>query len=79
MPLNGRYLLLIPIGRLFKKVLSISGDEPYETLRLSCESSLDPDVSIYKEYHALIVRHAKEKCSGEANCKHCHVETPNSI
>lgn len=65
--------------RLFKKVLSISGDEPYETLRLSCESSLDPDVSIYKEYHALIVRHAKEKCSGEANCKHCHVEAPNSI
>jgi len=62
--------------RLFKKVLSISGDEPYETLRLWCESSLDTDVSLFKEYHALIVRQAKEKCSGETNCKHCCVEAP---
>jgi endonuclease-3 related protein len=62
--------------RLFKKVLSISGDEPYETLRLCCESSLNQDVSLFNEYHALIVRHAKEKCSGEANCKHCCVEAP---
>ncbi len=59
---------------LFKKVLSISGDEPYETLRLLCESSLEPDVPIFKEYHALIVRHAKERCSGVVNCKHCYVE-----
>ena len=62
--------------RLLKKVLPISGDEPYETLRLSCESSLDPDVALFNEYHALIVRHAKEKCSGETSCKHCCVEAP---
>jgi len=63
--------------RLFKKVLSISGDEPYETLRLMCESSLNPEVPLFNEYHALIVRHAKERCSGEVSCKHCYVETPN--
>ena len=60
--------------RLFKKALSISGDEPYETLRSLCESSLDSDVSLFKEYHALIVRHAKEKCSGDTSCNHCYIE-----
>jgi len=54
--------------------LSISGDEPYETLRSLCESSLDSDVSLFKEYHALIVRHAKEKCSGDTSCNHCYIE-----
>ncbi len=64
--------------RLFKKLLSISGDEPYETLRRWCESSLEQDVSLFKEYHALIIRHAKQKCSGEKSCKHCGVEAPIS-
>jgi endonuclease III related protein len=62
--------------RLLSKVGLVCGDEPYETLRQYYESSLEPDVAYYKEYHALIVRHAKEKCSSENDCLHCTVEEP---
>lgn len=62
--------------RLLKKMQLIDGDESYETLRQSCESALVPDVALFKEYHALIVRHAKEKCSAEPMCVHCSVEMP---
>ncbi len=65
--------------RLLKKLQLISGDESYETLRLYYESSLGPDVVLFKEYHALIVRHAKEKCSAERTCLHCTVEAPLAI
>jgi endonuclease III related protein len=61
--------------RLFKKLQLISGDEPYEALRQAFESSLNQDVSLFQEYHALIVRHAKEECRGETICTHCRVET----
>lgn len=62
--------------RLLKTFNLITGDEPYETLRQYFELSLDSDVVLFKEYHALIVRHAKEKCSTENICLHCRVETP---
>ena len=62
--------------RLLKAFNLINKDEPYETLRQFFETSLKPDVSLFKEYHALIVRHAKEKCTQEKNCLHCSVESP---
>lgn len=63
--------------RLLKKLQLISGEESYEALRQYYESSLEPDVALFKEYHALIVRHAKEKCSAaESACLHCAVEAP---
>lgn len=62
--------------RLLSKLGLISGEEPYETLRKYFESSIKADTTYYNEYHALIVRHAKEKCSGEEDCLHCLVETP---
>jgi endonuclease-3 related protein len=62
--------------RLLKTLKLIDGDEPYETLRQLFESSLVSDVSLFKEYHALIVRHAKEKCTHENSCLHCKVESP---
>ena len=65
--------------RLFKTLNLISGDEPYEALRQYFESSLTPDITLFKEYHALIVRHAKEKCTFEKNCLHCRVESPLQI
>ncbi|GJM06091.1 MAG: endonuclease III [marine bacterium B5-7] len=61
--------------RLLNSLQIITGDETYEDLRQLFESSLDQEVALFKEYHALIVRHAKEKCTGEKNCKHCYVET----
>ena len=65
--------------RLFKTLNLISGDEPYEALRHFFESSLTPDVTLFKEYHALIVRHAKEKCTSENSCLHCRVESSLSV
>lgn len=61
--------------RLLIKSQLITGDESYETLRQMFESALDQEVPLFKEYHALIVRHAKEKCSHTTDCCHCLVET----
>lgn len=62
--------------RLLKKPGLIEGGEDYETLRRMFESCLAPDHRLYNEYHALIVRHAKEKCTGDDRCRHCAVEAP---
>ncbi|OGT35706.1 MAG: endonuclease [Gammaproteobacteria bacterium RBG_16_51_14] len=62
--------------RLFTRLGLIGGDEDYETLRGAFESALDRDVPLYNEYHALIVRHAKEKCAWHQDCHHCRVEAP---
>jgi len=62
--------------RLFSKLNVINGDEKYETLREWFEKTLTPNVPLYNEYHALIVRHAKEKCLKNNSCRHCKVEIP---
>lgn len=60
--------------RLLLRLELIDGDEKYETLRAAIESALPPDPILFSEYHALIVRHAKEKCSDQRGCRHCGVE-----
>jgi endonuclease-3 related protein len=60
--------------RLFTKLCLIQGSEPYEDLRQSFEAELEADVSLFKQYHALIVRHAREICQQAADCRHCEVE-----
>ena len=60
--------------RLFAKLGLIEGNEPYEVLRQIIEAELEPDVSLFNQYHALIVRHAKEKCLKTSGCGHCLVE-----
>jgi endonuclease-3 related protein len=60
--------------RLLGRLGWAGGDEDYETMRAMVESALPADVELFKEYHALIVRHGKERCSGEAGCYHCLVE-----
>ena len=62
--------------RLFSRLKLINGDEPYDALRLGIEAALDPDPPMFNEYHALIVRHAKETCTERQNCRHCRVEKP---
>lgn len=63
--------------RLFARLGLITGTEPYETLRGYFEAALPADVPLYNEYHALIVRHAKEQCTDDSSqCRHCRVETP---
>lgn len=60
--------------RLLKALAIARGDEDYEDLRGAFEAALDPEPALYNEYHALIVRHAKEKCACPARCRRCSVE-----
>ncbi len=60
--------------RLFTSLCLIHGSEPYEDLRQNFEAELEPDISLFNQYHALIVRHAKEKCQLTADCRHCDVD-----
>ncbi len=70
--------------RLLRRLDLITGDEDYELLRGAFESALGADSTLFSEYHALIVRHAKQKCTLVENsradtCRHCYVETGESI
>jgi endonuclease-3 related protein len=57
--------------RIFSRLGSITGTEDYEALRKSFEVALGEDTSFYNEYHALIVRHAKDACRKKPLCQGC--------
>ncbi|MDX2457810.1 MAG: endonuclease III domain-containing protein [Gammaproteobacteria bacterium] len=61
--------------RLFSRLGTIAGDEAYEELRLAVEDDLGPDVELYNEFHALIVRHAKMVCRAHPRCGDCQLRT----
>lgn len=57
--------------RLFSRLGLVQGDEAYDDMRLAIETCLDADVELFNEYHALIVRHAKEYCRVKPRCEEC--------
>lgn len=57
--------------RLLQRLALASGAEGYEDLRLVFERQLGPDVVLFKEYHALIVMHAKALCRKVPRCAQC--------
>jgi endonuclease-3 related protein len=57
--------------RLCARLGLIRGDESYEALRHGFESALGEDTPLFNEYHALIVRHAKEICRKRPVCERC--------
>ena len=57
--------------RLFSRLGLVVGDEDYETLRRWFEEGLPADQQLFNEYHALIVRHAKETCRKSPRCVEC--------
>jgi endonuclease-3 related protein len=57
--------------RLFSRLGNVNGNEDYEELRRMFEKKIGPDVPKYNEYHALIVRHAKEICRTVPRCNDC--------
>ncbi len=57
--------------RIFYRLGLAQGSESYEALRQGFESALGPDVDLFNEYHALIVRHAKEACGKKPDCGAC--------
>ncbi len=63
--------------RLLQALQLINGDESYQTLSRLFTENLPPDYRLFNEYHALIVQHAKQRCSATRMCTHCLVEAPD--
>ncbi|MBK8637774.1 MAG: endonuclease [Chromatiaceae bacterium] len=57
--------------RLLSRLGELDGNEGYETIRQGMETALGPDVALFNEYHALIVRHGKEVCRTRPRCGVC--------
>jgi len=57
--------------RLLQRFHLAGGDEPYESLRAGFERALPADTTLFKEYHALIVQHAKLSCGSRPRCDGC--------
>lgn len=57
--------------RIFARLGLIKGDEGYETLRHLFENKLKPNVLLFNEYHALIVKHGKDTCRKRPLCDRC--------
>ncbi|KRT56058.1 endonuclease III domain-containing protein [endosymbiont of Ridgeia piscesae] len=57
--------------RIFSRLGMVPAHSAYEALRLAFERALGPDPELFNEYHALIVRHAKEACRKQPDCTVC--------
>lgn len=57
--------------RLFERLGLIEAKLGYEKIRHRFESALAADAALFKEYHALIVRHAKHHCRKRPRCEDC--------
>jgi len=57
--------------RLVARLGWVTGNESYEDLRRGFEDALQADVSMYNEYHALIVAHGKAHCRIKPRCENC--------
>jgi len=57
--------------RLFARLGLVNGKQDYEQMRATFERLLKPDVDMFNEYHALIVRHAKNVCRTRPTCETC--------
>jgi endonuclease III related protein len=60
--------------RLLQRLQMIVGNERYEDLRSLCEAHLPKQVDLYKQFHALIVLHAKQHCyKNKPACGECRL------
>ena len=60
--------------RLFSRLGLIGGSEDYESLRQAIEHGLRREAErtvLFNEYHALIVKHAKDYCQSKPRCEAC--------
>jgi endonuclease-3 related protein len=62
--------------RIFERLGILAGAEGYETIRHGFEGALGPDVPLFNEYHALIVRHGKDVCRSRPRCADCCLRPP---
>jgi len=57
--------------RLFTRIGCADGQAGYDELRIEVEQSLHNNVKDMNEFHALIVRHAKDNCKVKPVCNSC--------
>jgi len=57
--------------RLFGRLGLIDAGSPYEEIRGDFERNLSRRPALYREYHALIVAHAKNVCKKTPQCENC--------
>jgi endonuclease-3 related protein len=58
--------------RLFKRLYGLDGG--YEDLKSYVEENIPKDLTIYKEFHALIDEHAKAYCKSTPRCGGCFLK-----
>lgn len=61
--------------RLLARYGLIVGNEPYDQLRAYMEQQLPTQVTLYQEYHALIVHHVQRSCTRQPHCGPCSLKT----
>ncbi len=57
--------------RIFNRLGVLTGDEKYDEIAEKFSSCFKSDVAVFQDYHALIVRHAKEHCRKKPECSGC--------
>ena len=57
--------------RIFSRLGLVEGTARYAELRAFFMERLRPDVALYNEYHALLVRHGKAHCRPRPACADC--------
>ncbi len=57
--------------RIFSRLKLCKEDNKYEEIQTLFESRLPSDAELFKEYHALIVEHAKRHCKKKPDCDGC--------
>jgi len=58
-------------GRVFERLGFLKGDESYNWVKVLFEKNLPKNERLFNEYHALIVRHAKDVCRKKPLCSCC--------
>jgi len=58
-------------NRLFQRLGLLTGKEKYNEVRILFMDNLPCEISLYNEYHALIVLHCKEFCRKTPRCQGC--------
>jgi endonuclease-3 related protein len=58
-------------NRLFQRLGLLTGKEKYAAVRTLFMENLPREISLYNEYHALIVLHCKEFCRKTPRCQGC--------
>lgn len=60
--------------RIFSRLGLLDEKAKYELLQQAFHESMDEDVAVYKQYHGLIVSHAKQHCKKKPDCAQCPLE-----